>query len=351
MTSDHSSPDRIDSHFSRRDLFRTIGLATGGAMLLGLPKVFGGGIREAEAATIDRGFASGNLSLELDGVAAGPVLTAEGGNAFADVILEAVGQDSFQRKRQGPAQYEDLLLNMPLGGASRPLSDWIIESLGVNPRPRNGAIVYMDFDFNETKRLEFFNAVITEVVIPACDGADKSPSTLTLHITPQSTRLAGGGGKKLTPAAGLKSKAAFAGNFRFNVQGLEKACTRIGKVEAITITRVLPAGTSSQDARKQPLLGAPGSLTVSNIRIFAPEADAGPLYGWFDSMVLKGNAGDERAGVLEWLDPTMKNVTGSAQLNGLGILRYAPEGAKAGGTGKLSLVQVDMYCESIKLAL
>ena len=50
MKADNSSPDRIVPDLTRRDLFRTVGLATGGAMLLGLPKFLGGWTSEAEAA-------------------------------------------------------------------------------------------------------------------------------------------------------------------------------------------------------------------------------------------------------------------------------------------------------------
>lgn len=41
MALDKSSFDRMVSTVSRRDLFRTVSLATGGAMLLGLPKFIG----------------------------------------------------------------------------------------------------------------------------------------------------------------------------------------------------------------------------------------------------------------------------------------------------------------------
>ncbi|HEX7767856.1 MAG TPA: hypothetical protein VF443_14160, partial [Nitrospira sp.] len=52
---------------SRRDLFRTAGMAAGGAILLGLPKFLGGGVREAEAALAVRTLGPINVALELEG--------------------------------------------------------------------------------------------------------------------------------------------------------------------------------------------------------------------------------------------------------------------------------------------
>ena len=52
MVPDKPSSDQIRTDISRRTLFRTVGLATGGAMLLGLPKFIGswGGTAEAAVA-------------------------------------------------------------------------------------------------------------------------------------------------------------------------------------------------------------------------------------------------------------------------------------------------------------
>ena len=67
-------------------------------------------------------------------------------------------------------------------------------------------------------------------------------------------------------------------------------------------------------------------------------------------MVLSGKNGAERAGLLEWLDPTLTTVMASVQLAGLGIVRYAPDPI-TGSSEKSALVHIDMYCESFNLTL
>jgi hypothetical protein len=350
--SQQTPPDEHENHtgLSRRDLFRTAGFAAGGAMLLGLPRFLGKWTDNAEAG-IAASPSTSNLMLELDGQPAGFVRTVQGGNAFADIIAEAVGPDLIQRKRPGPVKFEDLVIEVPVDRDAKSLNGWITDTLAKGPTQHNGAIIFADFNFTEVKRLEFFNAVLTEVTLPAADAVDgKKAALLTLRITPQTTRLAGGAGKKLS-TLGSKSKGVLASNFRFNVQGLEQACKRISKVDQITAKRSATGAPVGQDKFRQPPSGSPGVLDCSTVRITLPEADAGPFYQWFDDTVLKGRPDGERPALLEWLDPTLQTVLATVQLGSLGIVRYAPEKTEAGAEARGPRVQIDMYCETIDLKL
>lgn len=332
---------------SRRDLFRTVGYAAGGAVLLNLPTLLSGLVEQAEAALKSPGVVRSNTALEIEGQFAGFLTTVDGGGVFADVIAEVTGQDMIQRKRPGPVRFEDIVVEIPVGSVEKTLASWISESLGKSPVQKNGAVIYADMNFNELKRLEFSGALLSEIVLPDADAADgKSTALLTLRLTPQSTRLTGGKGKLAGPSA--KAKQILRSNFRFNVQGLEKSCSRIVEVEPIAVKRALLAQNILQDTRV--LTKIPGPLDCSLVRIALPEVDAGAFYSWFDEMVIKGKPNAERAGLLEWLDPTMKNVLASAQLGGLGIVRYEPDPSKA-NEQKIGMVEVDMYCETITLTL
>lgn len=346
--SDGESLHPKNTGLSRRDLFRTAGMAAGGALLLGLPKFLGGGLTVTEAAIKQGMIATANLALELDGQYACSVRSLAGGNAFAELVIENLGPENIQRKHPGQARFEDILIEVPLGEESKVLAGWIADFFGKASIPRNGAITFTDLNLNEQKRLEFSNAVLTEVALPVADAAEgKSAASLTLRIAPQSTRLAGPSGKKSPGTLGTKQKAISSGNFRFNVQGLENACARISKVQGIAAKRTKAVDTVGQQRLQEIKTGV---LDCSLVSIFLPESDAGPFYAWLDDTILKGRPNGERAGLLEWLDPTLKNVLVSAQLGGLGILRYAPEPVKV-GVEKIGLVQVDMYCETLNLTL
>lgn len=330
--------------FSRRDLFRRAGLAAGGAMLLGLPKFLGGWTSEARAAIARNTSSIGSIALELNGTLVGHLTAASGGNAFADIVVEQVGPDMVLHKRPGQLKFEDIVLEVPINSNSKPFGTPITGMLSNNQAPANGAIVYGDLNNTEVKRLEFTNALLTEIALPACDASSAQAAGLTVRLTPQATHLVGATGKKLSSALGTKGKSALQSNFRLNVQGLESACSRISKVEHIIAKRTMGAPIGLQRTKQT----AP--LDCSPLSLFLPESDAGPFYAWFDDMVIKGNPGAERAGLLEWLDPTLTTVIASAQLGGLGIVRFAPEPVKA-GTQTSGLVRVDMYCETINFTI
>lgn len=345
MNSDPSSHNHWLSSLSRRDLFRTAGVAAGGAALLGLPKFIGHWIGEAEAA-VDKRIASSlsRLALELEGQPAGLLESVEGGNALTEVVLEPPGLDLIQRKRPGPVRFEDIVIRVPLGGSSKPLTNWMAEMLTKGPISRNGAITYPDFNNTEVKRLEFFNALLTEVTFPALDGASKDVASVTLRLTPQTTRLAGSKGKAFPPP-GNKTKPALRSNFRCNIQGLENACKNIFQVDSILAKRPMTTVAAGQEKFRQ-LGSGSGVLDCSMITLTLPPGDVGPFHAWFDDVVLKGNPAGERAGLLEWLSPDMNTAIGSLLFGGLGIVRVAANSAEA-GTEKIQTARVEMYCETI----
>lgn len=349
MTESHKHHSQtVEAGLSRRDLFRTVGLAAGGAVLLGLPKFVGGWAGEAEAAMDTRAYAgTASLALEIDGQAI-PLLSVEGGHAVADVILEPVGPDGIAVKRPGAVRYEDLLVTLPMGTGSKALGDWLTNSLGKpGPSAKNGAIIYSGPDGKEIKRLGFTGALLSEVVVPQASAADTTQAMLFLRLTPQSTLLLGPSGGVLKASLGAKQATVLSSNFRLNVQGLEQACGRIAKVHPL-ITRRFTGSNSVGDFRqpKNPL----GPWNCANVSVILPEADAGPFYQWFDDLVVKAKPGGERKGLLEWMDQSMK-VAASVQLDGLGIVRYAPEPVILGSSQKAGMVQVDLYCETMKVLL
>jgi len=153
-------PGHNNSGLSRRDLFRTAGLATGGALLLGLPNILSGRSGTAEAAIRKETYTSITLLLELDGQFAGRIAALDGGGVFADIIVEPLGQSPYQPKRPGPPRFEDIVLDMTLGAIEKPLSSWITDTLSKNPTPKNGVIIYADLNNDEIKRLEFTAAIL-----------------------------------------------------------------------------------------------------------------------------------------------------------------------------------------------
>jgi hypothetical protein len=196
--------------------------------------------------------------------------------------------------------------------------------------------------------LQFNNATITEIAFPACDAAStREPTYLTVKLAPEFTRPTAGSGAVMKKAPSKNQKRWLPSNFVLKVQGLEAACARVNKIEALAIRQSM---AQSQVGEMRDYQKEPGKLEFPNLVITLPESDAGPFYAWFVDMVLKGNAGEdrERPGVLDLLTPDRQQVLLSLSFSHLGIFGFTPEKAVA-NADLIKRVKVEMYCEQIAL--
>jgi hypothetical protein len=336
----------LDGDISRRNLLRGLGLSAGGLMLLGTPALLGSTV--ARGATVARAFSKGPAALEVDGTQS-YVISVEGGNAIGTVVSETPVGGAVPGKHIGGVGYEDIVVQLPFTVAPA-LAAWIGNSLASGTVRKSGAIVYTDGTGSEWKRLEFTDALITGVELPACDASLKNPAYLKLRISPEFARWAAGSGKLAALPPPAKIAVAWQSNFRLNIQGLEPACPYVSKIDAFSWKLSLPA--SAIVGLREPLK-QPYASDVSMLKITVAEANAAPFYAWLDSFLLRGivNGPDaERGGVLQWLGADMATALATAQFRNLGITRYAPE-QYPGAADSISRVEVDMYCEGLGLKL
>ncbi|MEO5955471.1 MAG: hypothetical protein ABIR36_07255, partial [Nitrospiraceae bacterium] len=123
--------------------------------------------------------------------------------------------------------------------------------------------------------------------------------------------------------------------------------SKVSKIEALTIKQTMAQNSigETRDYQKEP-----SKLEFPNLVISLAEASAGTFYAWFQDMVIKGNAGEnnERAGTLEFLDPTMKGTLLTIYFHHLGIFGFTPEKSDA-NADSIRRVKIEMYCEQMTL--
>lgn len=330
---------------TRRTVVQRLGLAGGGLWALGSSGVLRP--TTALAAVSQTSSVSGQVWIELDG-AITAISAFEGGNAVVEVVSEALGLDMPIVKRPGGVRYEDMVLKVSFDVATA-LASWIQASIAKGPSARSGALVFTDINRVEWKRLEFVNAIITEVALPNCDAsAAKAAAQMTIRLTPQSTSWSGGSGKILQLPAPKALRAT--GGFRLNIKGMEGATPYVNKIEGLSVRRAIQSDPVGQFKSKMLQVGA---ANVQPIKLFLPEFRAAPFYKWFDSFILRGGAAAGEAelpGLLEWLSTDLTTVVASAQLINLGIVRYAPDPYVQSGD-RSPLVQVELYCEQLSVSL
>jgi hypothetical protein len=284
--------------------------------------------------------------LDLDGNIVGLLPSAQGGDASADVITEKIGADGIQKKHIGGVKYSDITVTSDLPMASG-LASWLSESLARTFKSKNGAIVTADHSFNEFSRLNFSNALISQLTIPALDAGSKDAAKLTIKFTPETTRFVHGSGKA---AGGVvpKTHHFIASNFRLEIDGLD--CRKVMKIDSFSATLVTQQVTIGDSGGTQL---KPVSWNFSNLHITLPEAAAKSFIDWHEDFVIKGNNSDdmEKSGSLTFLASDLKTVLAHINFSHIGIYNLTRPTVVSGTTAGIRRITVDLYFENMQWVL
>lgn len=278
-----------------------------------------------------RQYTSAAIGLEIDGEFVGFVAAMSGGEPYATVVDEPVGGDSIVHKHIGEVHYEPIVIEAGLDLDSV-LFTWIGEALAGSSKPRNGRVRFFDHALKERDALEFTEATLTSVTLPALDAASRSSARLTVTLTPNKTRHSKASGK--VPALGRQSVGkTLTSNFVVDIDGLHSASGFVHSVDPITITCV-PA------------------VDVGAITMTVAAAHADDFRKWFDGFVLGPNPGaDERDGTIELRDQSMKNPLLTIELGHLGIVRVSQANEAGSSETAINRIGLEMYCEMVRLTV
>jgi phage tail-like protein len=270
------------------------------------------------AGAADRGFVTGNFFLTLEGVTAGFLKSVEGGSVTAEVVEEKPAPGGFAKKHIGNPKYEDITLQLGFSNA-KSVYDWIAASWQMSYQRKNGSIVAADFKQRPRTERQFFEALITETTIPACDASDMDPGFLTVKLAPELTRMVKPGGSLPPPPP--PTRAWRPANFRLAIDGLDTS--RVSKIDSFTIKQQIVEDSVGGDRIPGKV---PGKLEFPNLKITFAESSAQSWLDWLEDFVVKGNAGDdkERNGTLELLSPNQGTVLARIRFFNLGIVSVGP---------------------------
>ena len=288
-----------------------------------------------------RAFVAGVFGLELDNKIVGFARSVEGGNVVAEVVEERAGPTYFTKKHIGAPKYQELVIAVPFG-ADKSLYNWIAATWNGNYQRKNGAVLFADYKFDTQRKLDFFNALVTETSIPECDGSSKEPSYMSIKVTPESTRAGTPAGK----VSANKTEMWLPSNFKLDIGGTD--CSRVSKIEAFVVKQTV-ATNAPGNVRES--LRTPGKLEFPNLVFYVPESFAKAFYDWHEDFVIKGNNTDarERSGSLQFLDATRQKALMTVKFFNLGIMSVVTE--RADGRGELTRrVKVELYCERMEFS-
>jgi hypothetical protein len=290
-------------------------------------------------------YAPARFALELDGVQAGFLDAANGGEAYGDVVEEAVGPDLVVRKQLAAVQYSDIAIECG-AGMGKEVYSWIADMLNRKATSKSGAIFALDYAYTARWRLAFSNALLTEVAFPALDGASKDPAHLAVKMTPENTQRSSGSGAKLGGSL-TKDKHWRGSNFQLAIDGLD--CKRVSRIESIVVRQPLmesPVGEARAYGAE------PSALDIGDLVVTLAESHAQDWFAWHDDFVVKGKNSppSEKTGKLQFLAPNLKDVIVELDFKRLGIHRLATERQQQQADG-VSRVRASMYCEEVTFAV
>lgn len=293
---------------------------------------------------VDHGYSAGKFALELEGEFAGYLHSVEGGEVFAEVADEPPAPGGVIPKHIAAVRYEPIRIKVG-AGMTEAFYEWIAQLLARAHKPRNGAVLFVDMQFREERRLEWTQGRITEVTFPTFDGNSKDDVVLAVVIAPESTSTVTSGSARRVQGTSIAKKQEKwrASNFRFELSGLETASKRVKKIESFTIKVA-----AENEAEAVVLPRAPARLRVPNVLFTVPMRDAQPYFDWVEDFIVRGNNDPdaERSGTIALLDPKLKDEQFTLTLSHLGIVRARAQRTE-GASEVVATVEVELYCESM----
>ncbi len=284
---------------------------------------------------------TGTIGLELDKKSVGFVSFAAGGNATSDVVTEKIGADHIAHKHLAGVKYEDITINVGTG-MDKAFYSWVAATSAVKFARHSGAIVAADTNFKIRTRIEFSNALITEIGMPALDAAAKDAAKMTIKFAPEFTRRVKGGGTLKGSFSAVQQKWNVS-NFKLHIDGVDTSF--VSKIDALVIKANItenPVG-DQRDYQKEAT-----SVEVPNIKLTVAESHADDFFKWHEDFVIKGNnsSESEKTGSLSYLTQDLKTELFRLDFHGLGIFALDPDPYTA-HADNIRRVTAQIYCESI----
>lgn len=277
--------------------------------------------------------------LELDGRPAGRFFEFKGGEINSEVI--AVSHPRLiTRKHLNGVEFQDMVLACGTG-MSQTFYDWVGSTFRRNYLRKNGAIITLDRLSKPSARLNFEQALVSSLGMPALDASSKDPAYMAVSLKPQRTSFSGSPGPQSVGAySSLTAMAWRTNSFRIKIDGLESECQHVTKIDALTLRQKNQVNAVGE---RRDYEIEPTAIDFPNLILELPKMFAGKFNQWFQSSVLEGKdpTDKERNGTLDFLAPRAATPYFGLKLNGLGIFKM---------TSSAASLKVELYCTKMEFS-
>ena len=298
---------------------------------------------EPAMATVTR--AGGALSLELDGLSAGGLRSAQPASLRVEPAPAGPGPEVVVRSGVRVVLGE-MVAQADLVEPG-PLVDWLQAVLAGDLSPRDGAVLQSDFNGKLLRRIGFRGARMTALAWPALDAsAARQPFTLGLRWLAEAVDDAPTKGQARLPATSRR-KPMLTSNFR--LAGLPFGADLATRVELPAVD--LQWTGDDLGLHRRALSAGRRTFGEAVVTLGMRQADA--ARSWVQTLVSDGRVDDSEGLALrvDLLDATLKTVLASVDLGGC-LLRGMDEDPIAVGANEVvRQLRLRFAVASLKLSL
>lgn len=297
-----------------------------------------------------RSFTAGRFMLDVAGYNVGYLKKFSGMAMEADVVANDLGPDNIQKKHVANIKWTPGKATVGIG-MGKGMYDWIQQSIDKNYAPKHGALTSGDFNYKAQTRLNFRDALITEVTVPKLDGSSKDAAYFDVTFEPEIVRWEQAKGEDIRAnAIGAKQKAWLCSNFRVEIgDGKTLPCSRIASVDSFTWKCAIAADQIG--IHREPTKH-PAKVTVPDLKLSISMADHQPWADAAKKWFVDGfhEEGDETGGRIVFLGPDMKKELGEIQLDRVGFKKFSKDDLEA-NSEKIARFSVELYVEKMKFVI
>ncbi len=298
---------------------------------------------------ISRPYAGANYQLQLEGEPAASLKSFTGGGGSGKVVTTDFPRLGVDKALVDP-RFDDIQIQMGLN-MSKAAGQWVMDAFNGKAAVtggKDGSVAVLDHNFNVKQRVDFSEALITEISFPALDSAKREPGYLGVTLSPGSVQLDLQGGGELGSMGLGKQKTWQTSNFRVKLGGLP--CDRIAKIESFKIKQELREVTHGEDRFTEV---TPGRVEYPNL-VFAISAVSLPDWAaWYEKFLVDGQNedSDELDGAIELLSTDLKKVLGKIELQGVGLKGFNPFVNANANSEAAAQFTVELYVEQMTLTI
>src|SRR5262249_3785351 len=146
-------------------------------------------------------------------------------------VEHGLGPDNMYKKNVAKVSWTTGKVSVGIGMGFG-MYQWIRASFDKAYQMRAGILKAGDFNYKCMSQLEFTDALITSVTVPALDGASKDAAYFDVEFQPTDVKWSKGDGSDIRGKVGPKQKAWLCSNFAVEIGNLP--CKRVAKVDTFT---------------------------------------------------------------------------------------------------------------------